>query len=334
MPNRCLVRGSINIDEFFHVHDIVRPGETISSSGLEKRAGGKGANQAVAVARAGAAVDLVAAVGNDGLWVRELLMRSQVNVDSVAVVDDSTGRAIIQLSQEGENSIILFKGANYSAVHKENPPTMHPEVTHILLQNEIPFADTLAQLESSSHPSLPRPIATIFNPSPMPTAEELRILPWKNLTWLVVNEGEAEDLSAALTFDSSIVRPPPNDAPYASMSAYPVVMRLAQCIPTTNIVCTLGGAGVLAHVPALEGAPVYLPAAVLEAVRDTTGAGDCFTGYMVDGLMKLGEAALTRESLTAILKRSVQAAGMCVERRGAMESIPAGHEVDARLALR
>lgn len=68
------------------VKDIVRPGETISSDGLEKRAGGKGANQAVAVARAGAKADLVGAVGDDGLWVLEQLKASNVHVDSVSVV--------------------------------------------------------------------------------------------------------------------------------------------------------------------------------------------------------------------------------------------------------
>ncbi|PBK71843.1 Ribokinase-like protein [Armillaria solidipes] len=325
---RCLIRGSINIDEFFHVKDIVRPGETISSNNLEKRAGGKGANQAVAVARAGGQVDLVGAIGRDGIWVKSQLENAGVDVSGVLVAEESTGRAVIQLTSKGENSIILYKGANFSSIPQR---PMHPRTTHILLQNEIPFPDTLAQITAANDPSLPQPLSTIFNPSPMPSQTQLLQFPWDKLTWLIVNEGEASDLvDILLPSPASLV---PNED-YASLSAYPVILRLAERIPTTNIVCTLGAAGVLALLPSFEGNPVYLPAARLEGtVRDTTGAGDCFTGYLVAGLMKIEqeETPLTRDRLTDVLRRCVQAAGMCVEKRGAMESIPAGSDVDTRL---
>ncbi|KAF8922123.1 Ribokinase-like protein [Mucidula mucida] len=310
MSARCLVRGSINIDEFFHVKDI--------------RAGGKGANQAGRCCARWMQCRPRWAIGNDGLWVRSQLKEAGVN--------DSTGRAIIQLTDVGENSIILYKGANYSLVHEQNPLPRHAETTHVLLQNEIPWSETMAQLQIANDPSLSAPSYTIFNPSPMPSDEQLQNFPWEKLSWLIVNEGEAADLNKALTPGSNLSVPPaPQDAPYASMSAYAVLIRLSQCIPTTNIVCTLGGAGVLAHVPSFQGPPLYLRAARLEgSVRDTTGAGDCFTGYLVAGLMKSADP-FTSESLFQVLRRCVQAAGMCVERRGAMESIPMEKEVTARL---
>ncbi|KAK0497679.1 Ribokinase-like protein [Armillaria luteobubalina] len=326
---RCLIRGSINIDEFFHVNNTVRPGETISSSHLEKRAGGKGANQAVAVARAGGQVDLVGAIGRDGIWVKSQLENAGVDVSGVLVAEESTGRAVIQLTSKGENSIILFKGANFSSIPQRS---MHARTTHILLQNEIPFSDTIAQIAAANDPSLAKPLSTIFNPSPMPSQTQLLQFPWDKLTWLIVNEGEASDLVDILV-PSPASRVVPNED-YASLSAYPLILRLAERIPTTNIVCTLGAAGVLALLSSFEGNPVYLPAAHLEGtVRDTTGAGDCFTGYLIAGLIKMeqDEIPLTKDKLTDVLRRCIQAAGMCVEKRGAMESIPAGSDVDIRL---
>ena len=134
---KCLVRGSISephnnrrrlqlttqdVDEFFDLPHIVRPGETISSTGLTKRAGGKGANQAYALAKAGASVALDGNVGSDGVWVKEMLAENGVDVSRVGVVSEEvslefckdegtradiqvTGRALIQRASDGENSI-------------------------------------------------------------------------------------------------------------------------------------------------------------------------------------------------------------------------------------
>lgn len=97
---------TLDIDEFFHLPHIVRPGETISSTGLTKRAGGKGANQAFAVARAGGQVELDGAIGDDGIWVKEMLESAGVGADKLKIVkDEVTGRAVIQSAADGENSI-------------------------------------------------------------------------------------------------------------------------------------------------------------------------------------------------------------------------------------
>ncbi|OCH91184.1 Ribokinase-like protein [Obba rivulosa] len=336
--SRCLVRGSINIDEFFHVNEIVRPGETISPHELERRAGGKGANQAVAVCKAGCEVYLVGAVGDDGRWVVGYLNGVGVNVDGIAVVQEPTGRAIIQLAKDGENCIILHKGANYASLPSSNIPLLST-FTHLLLQNEIPFEETVDYL-SGAHGS---GVATIFNPSPMLSDQQIQTFPWEKLTWLVVNAGEAEHLhgklaniSAGPEFETA-QKEPSRPAMSTTDHAMHLLELLQRQLPlTVNIVCTLGPVGVIALLPGLPkpgaATPLHIPAAKLRGpVLDTTGAGDCFTGYLVAGLMELYEAGASiysGENAFRCLRRAVEAAGLCVQRRGAMDSIPLRNEVE------
>ncbi|EEB87481.1 hypothetical protein MPER_15155, partial [Moniliophthora perniciosa FA553] len=206
----------------------------------------------------------------------------------------------------------LYKGANYAILPKK---PIHANTTHLLLQNEIPLSESLDYLAEASS----RGIVTIFNPSPMPKDEELKSFPWHQLTWLIVNEGEANDMYKILTSRSDSTSREVIDvgkSPYADVLAYPVALRLSSQMPETNIVCTLGGYGVLILLPTLRDAaglpePIFLPAAKLEhGVVDTTGAGDCFTGYMAAGLMKLqhqkSSNSLNREDVVNVMKRCVQ----------------------------
>lgn len=337
--SRCLVRGSLNIDEFFYVSDVVRPGQTISSTKFERRGGGKGANQAAAVARAGGAVSLVGAVGEDGEWLVHDLEGYGVSVADVSIVKEVTGRAIVQLTPEGENCIILHKGANYAL---PDLPTQgdferhFASISHLLLQNEIPWASTLAYLlHAHTHG-----IVTIFNPSPMPSDAQLHSFPWTKLSWLIVNQGEAENLLRVIGEDSINQG---NEAGYhadwpnddALRVAFSTFNRLShsRALASTAIVCTLGAAGVLASIQTPK-ETFYLPAATLQGdVRDTTGAGDCFTGYFVADLMQFGNGQPSNAEMVELLRLSAQAAGMCVERNGAMESIPERTVVEARLLV-
>ncbi|VDC04337.1 unnamed protein product [Peniophora sp. CBMAI 1063] len=340
--SHCLVRGSINIDEFFHVADVVLPGQTISSTGFERRGGGKGANQAAAVARAGAPVKLVGAVGSDGAWLVDDLKEMGVETGDILTVEkEPTGRAIIQLTESGENCIILHKGANYA--RQDTAPEIDAYLagtSHLLVQNEVPMDVTTAALRAASQKGVP----SVYNPSPMPSDAELRAFPWDSVSYLLVNEGEASALWGA--FAGSPTVPTPELTPVApagdiSESNRAVVdqakqtlraLRSLSAFAKTTVVCTLGGAGVLAVLPSHES--VYLPAVKLEGTtRDTTGAGDCFTGYFVAGLMALGQKGeLDVKALAPLLRLSTQAAGMCVEKRGAMESIPLRKDVEERLA--
>lgn len=148
----------------------------------------------------------------------------------------------------------------------------------------------------------------------MPSISQLRIFPWGQLSWLIVNEGEAAHLLASIGADDgdASVPIPPADWPAVNSlhRAHALLAKLhshSAFASGVNLVCTLGSAGVLARLPALL-APIYLPAADLhgEEVQDTTGAGDCFTGYLVAGLMEARDARIMTQEAITILGRAAQ----------------------------
>ncbi|WWC73784.1 uncharacterized protein I206_107756 [Kwoniella pini CBS 10737] len=324
---KCLVRGSINIDEFFALPHIVRPGETISSTSLTKRAGGKGANQAYAVAKAGGNVDLDGCIGQDGEWVRELLKSGGVGDGRLETLkNELTGRAIIQSASDGENSIVLHAGANHHLSSSSSSPNLQ-NYTHILLQNEIPLSSTLSYLEESGKKGL----ISIFNPSPMLSSEELRQFPWKDLSWLIVNEGELNDLLNAFNSNSSENEKQKNiddlDLEELIKIASKGILELHEnsfFSKKINIICTLGSKGILYFNPINGNKDIgHLKAGkLLNKLKDTTGAGDCFAGYFVAGLMR-------NEPLEKVLKTCLTACAICVENEGAMGSVP---NIEATLA--
>ncbi|KIY52994.1 Ribokinase-like protein [Fistulina hepatica ATCC 64428] len=320
----CIVRGSVNCDEYFQVKQIGKPGQTISSRSYSKNVGGKGANQALAAARAARSnttdVEFWGAVGNDGLWLRDSLKDWGVGVSELAVlVDVPTGRALIQVADDGENAILLFPGANFDESRENNTSDIASyfpaETTHLILQNEITMRSTLFALDAAKQGG--HNITTVFNPSPMPSPDQLRAFPWAKVDWLLINEGEGEELCALL---SSARAAKSSSDVLASLVGLPAFAH-------TNIICTLGGDGLVAAVRTANGerTVIRLPASKLQGdIRDTTGAGDTFTGYFVRGLME-------GDNFEICLKRAIQAAGMCVERRGTVASIPLRRDVDARL---
>ncbi|POY75441.1 hypothetical protein BMF94_1513 [Rhodotorula taiwanensis] len=313
---RVLVYGSVNCDEFFvvdHVNSraqlrqrecsIVRPGETISSSSYSRRAGGKGANQAVSASKAGASVDFAGAIGADGGWLAKELEGYGVGTKQLLVDDKvATGRAIIQLSaKDADNSIVLFPGSNFSG--NQGRTFDWGSYSHLLVQNEIPWAETVAALAQARTAGL----ATFFNPSPMPTQDQLRAFDWTHLDYLLINEGEGQDLLVAYGAEPAPGQPEET------------LLRLRTVLASsTTIVMTLGANGVMAGLE--NGDVISAPAGRVQGkVVDTTGAGDCFTGYLATLLVT---PATTGEELRPLLATACQAAAMCVEKAGAMESVP------------
>jgi ribokinase len=206
----------------------------------------------------------------------------------------------------------LHKGANYAL---SDPPARSDVeqqlkgISHLLLQNEIPWTTTLAYLEHA----LTQGIVTVFNPSPLPTDTQLHNFPWVALSWLIVNEGEAENLLRVMDRNS---RNDDVDEEYHTdfsrdnnlRAAFSTLNKLSRCkaLASTGIVCTLGAKGVVAsrYDPREI---LYSPAATLQGnVRDTTGAGDCFTGYFIAGLMQFGNKQLSQNEIVEILQYSVQ----------------------------
>lgn len=314
---RLLVRGSINIDEFFVVPHIVQSGETIASTNYSKRAGGKGANQAVSAAKAGAAVDFIGAIGNDGVWLDQALRDYGVGVVGLLKLDDQlTGRAVIQLSTStSDNSIVLLPGANASLSSSLAPSSLRQPLSsysHLLLQNEIPLASTIDWLEAASSEG----VQIIYNPSPMPTKEQLSTFPWSKVDWLLTNEGEARELLGST----------------GQTQGEHYIKDLKRKLSTDegkgpNIVVTKGENGMAVL---FNGELVSCAAGeVVGGVKDTTGAGDCFTGYFATLLSSHPPTNSTQ--VHSILSIASQAAAMCVESEGAMESVPLVAAVRERL---
>ncbi|KAJ9110125.1 hypothetical protein QFC19_001796 [Naganishia cerealis] len=341
------------IDEFYDVPHIVRPGQTISAISTSRRLGGKGANQAKAAACAGATVLLDGAVGSgaEGREVVDELCAAVQGVKDAGVPtptpatdeggrilsdrirkwdDGPTGKAMIQRAQDGENSIIILAGANFSHPTKPYSPLLPRGTTHLLLANEIPFPETIAYLRASS----PSPssggmsastITTIYNPSPMPSSTQLLDFPWSLVTWLIVNEGELGDIARAVLSPSNTEKHVQQAVEYLTSgdkekdearnveASTTVARALHTALPrlssldneptegaggAVNIICTLGSSGVLyvrslptttATATASVSAKRIAAAKLLRPIRDTTGAGDCFMGFLAAGLMRLEE---------------------------------------------
>jgi ribokinase len=291
---KILVFGSLNIDMVFSVDHIVAPGETIGSSALVKSAGGKGANQAAALAKAGMSVYMAGKIGKDGLFLTELLRSYGVNTDHVKISGNATGQAIIQVDRDGQNSIVLFPGGNHAIEEGEIGPVLDAfgEGDMVVLQNEIIHTGKIMEAAKK------RGLRICLNPSPY--NEEIERLPLDLADTFFVNELEG----------SALVGMTEDDPPEAVLDA------LVSRFPRAEIVLTLGKRGARYGCAAVRagGEIVDLP------VADTTGAGDTFTGYFIAA--RAGGA-----DVSGALAIACRASSIAVSRQGAMESIPLAAEV-------
>lgn len=282
--------GSINIDHVYRVEHFVRPGETLESESYSVFSGGKGANQSIALARAGAAVVHAGRVGPEGAWLKELLADNGVDAELVRVVDAPTGHAVIQVNPEGENAIIIHGGANRTFKKSEIDRVLERAEAgdFLLLQNETnAVAEVLERAEG---------LTVVFNPAPMD--EDVNGYPLEKVDIFIVNQVEGEALSG-------------QSEPEAILDA------LQGLYPDSRTVLTLAKAGVI-YADATE--RIHVAAKEVEAV-DTTGAGDTFIGYFL--------AELARGStIERCLEIGVRAAAVCVTRQGAADSIPTLSELE------
>jgi ribokinase len=292
-----VVFGSINADLVFRVSALPRAGETVLAPGYAFSPGGKGANQAVAAAKAGADVRFVGRVGDDGFAdpLRQVLIDAGVDAGSLWSVPGATGVAIIAVDRAGENQIIVGSGANNAVVARDIPDgTLAPGVT-LLCQNELPplaTAEAVAQGKAAG-------ARVILNLAP---AGPVDVALLDALDLLVVNEHEARSIVG-------------KEAPP------PALARQLSEHHRLSCVVTLGGEGVVVgengriwRVPALPIAPV-----------DTTGAGDCFVGVLAAGL----DAGLDLEQA---IRRAAVAGALACEKLGAQAGQPTATAIDARLA--
>ena len=289
---RVLVYGSANIDRTYAVNHFVNPGETLSADKMDMFCGGKGFNQAIAFARAGSEVYFAGAVGDDGGILVDTLKENGVNVDHVKQVPGPSGHAIIQVTPEGQNSIIILAGTNDSITH-ENVDHVLSAFTAgdlVVLQNEISSVDYIIVRAKA--------LGMIVALNPSPFNEKIKSYDLSKVDYLLVNEVEG-----ALLTDCD----DPKKIADAIHAAY----------PNANVVLTLGCAGsvfVSAAGTALSSG-IYQTEAV-----DTTAAGDTYTGFFLSEVVKSG-------NVEAALKTAAIASGISVSRPGASQSIPSIQEV-------
>ncbi len=283
--------GSCNIDFVYSVPHIVSPGETVSSVNMEKFPGGKGLNQSVALAKSGGDVFHAGKIGTDGLFLKELLQKSGVNTKYLEVCDTPTGNAIIQVDKNGENSIVLFGGANQKIDRRYISAVLNDFSAGdiLLLQNEI--SNTEYIIETAYRKGL----KIVLNPSPFD--EKMRNIDLDKIFVLILNEVEAYGFSGESEKDK-------------------ICDWFLENHRELNVMLTLGKNGC---VYISGGKVTFCPAFEVETV-DTTSAGDTFTGYFITGLAE-------NMPIDEVLKRASAASAIAVSRKGAAVSIPMQTEV-------
>ena len=289
--------GSINIDYVYRVPHLVKPGETLASETLVRVLGGKGANQSVALAQAGAQVSHVGQLGENDLWALTQLSEFGVNVDNVATIDEPSGHAIIQVDDSGENSIVLFGGANQQLTPAQLNQAFKTAATGdwVLIQNECNELAEVFKIAAANE------LPLVFNPAPM-SASVLE-LPLENAHCLILNEVEANFLAGAGVNGGG--------SDVASL-----VRALIERFPKTIVALTMGAQGAML----IENREITSFASPTVNAVDTTGAGDTFVGYFLASL----DAGRSLEDAANI---ACHAAAMSVTAEGATPSIPAQADV-------
>ncbi|HEX3725171.1 MAG TPA: ribokinase [Pirellulales bacterium] len=284
--------GSINIDRVFRVEHIARAGETIAGTSFPRLAGGKGANQSVALARAGAQVAHLGMVGGDGAWLIEKLTAEGIDTRWVQTSSEPTGQAMIQVDRAGQNAIVLDPGANRQIApsHVDRALASLPKGAWLLVQNETSAVD-YAMAQARQHK-----VRVAFNPAPCDAG--VCDYGWEQVDLLCLNEIEGAALADC-------------DDPEQ------IVAALAARAPQAEIVLTLGAAGVLYR----DSRSRIRLAACAVTPLDTTAAGDTFLGYY---LAARSQGRSPRDAL----ETANRAAALCVTRPGAMDSIPRRDEVE------
>ena len=289
--------GSLNIDYVYSVEHFVTAGETLPSDVMEVFPGGKGLNQSIALARAGAKVIHGGLIGDGGDFLTEKMALSGVDTSRIKRTDGSNGHANIQVNMDGQNCILLHAGSNYKIDRKyiEDFLADAEENDILLLQNEISCLDEAFEIAGQ------RKMQIAFNPSPF--KEDIKLLPLKSVKWFFCNEIEGEAL-------------------FGSGDPETMKVNFLKMYPESVLVLTLGSRG---SMYISKEKSFFQPALEVKAV-DTTAAGDTFTGYFISVVSRGGSAECAMEIAT-------KAASVTVSRKGASDSIPYYNDLSLMFAL-
>lgn len=284
--------GSLNIDHVYRVDTFVLPGETKHTRSYTVNSGGKGLNQSIAAARAGSQVFHAGIAGRDGGFLVEMLQSSGVNTSLMLHSDEVSGHAIIQVTDSGQNCILLYGGTNQMLTEDYVDQTLDEFGSEgfVLLQNETNLVGEI--IEKAARKGL----RVALNAAPY--AENVNTYPVNRLDWLIVNEVEGAGIVGGEADES-------------------LLQRLAERNPQTGVLLTLGSRGAQCF---RDGHYASIGSCKVQAV-DTTAAGDTFSGYFLSGVLE-------GLSLAGTLRLATVASALCVQRPGAANSIPMRAEVE------
>ena len=295
-----VVFGSVNADYFFNIHSFPQPGETVLTPSHIVKAGGKGGNQAVAAAKAGAKTVMVAQIGKDDAALVPLnaFKNAGVDVSYLKRSDKPTAMAMIMVDRTGENSIVVSSGANGDLKASDVPDSLlTPEAT-LVMQMEVSPAEHFELLKRAKE----KGVRTVLNVAPANTvpADVLELI-----DCLILNEIEAASVYETVFGQKA-------ETPERTATAL---------AGKTGGVCliTLGSKGALAAC----GNETFKVSCLKIKPVDTTGAGDAFVGIfaaMIDSGMSLPDA----------LRHASAGAGLACLKTGAQEGLPTLAEIKAR----
>lgn len=301
IKSQIYVVGSSNTDMVIKTEKLPAPGETILGGDFLMNPGGKGANQAVAAARLGGQVTLVAKVGNDVFGQQAIQQFRQEDINTAFITIDpeyASGIALINVDKQGENCIAVAPGANSQLKPGEVETALETVSagTIVLLQLEIPLATVAFTIRRSHEKNL----RVLLNPAPA------QVLPPDLLKYIYLitpNESEAELLTGIRVIDAAT----------AEQAA-----RQLQVLGVSNVIITLGAKGAFLLTNTIS---QLIPAPLVKA-EDTTAAGDCFNGALAVALAE-------NQPLEQAVAFACNAASISVTRMGAQASMPNRQEVDA-----
>ena len=285
--------GSLNLDYVYQVDHIIIPGETQSTKSRNTFCGGKGLNQSIALAKAGIPVYHAGQIGEGGEILLEACEKNGVHTDFIKRIDGPSGHTVIQVDKNGQNSILLFGGANRSITREFVDEVLdHFEKGDIiLLQNEVNELDYIIDT------AYEKGMMIILNPSPFDSALEACDL--SKVSLFLVNEIEGFQITGEKEPEK-------------------ILAKIKEIYPKAKIVLTLGGDGSVYQ----DETGIYKQGIFKVKAVDTTAAGDTFgaafcvkyvTGTPLEEAIRYGHAA----------------AAICVTRKGGQPSIPKQEEVEA-----
>ena len=348
-PHICII-GSLNIDFVTSTPRCPGPGETLTATALSVTAGGKGGNQAVACGRASftakstqnASVSMVGAVGRDDVYYSTLLKpaleKSGVSTASIEESSDAqtgSARIIVEEAIGGENRILVVPGANHAGMMSDvaqivaavKQQSVSPSV--VVMQGEIPRKTTLGLLEYfNGGVSSTERACVVFNPAPV-FPEGISLAALRHTPVLIMNETEAVQMSR------SIAGLPVSDIGHNTeldgLQPEQLAPQFHETAQVQIVLITLGAKGV--YFSTRTGRRGTVKGVKVAKVVDTTAAGDTFVGYFSTALTLFLARGLPLDAFDEEIETAVEkanaAAAKCVQRRGAMQSIPFAYDMES-----